>query len=145
MRVLRLSLYLGGLFNLSMGCVFLSNWLLQWFFKSATAWEKNIFGREVTLIFPSDPLHQLLIHGFGAGVVILGATLLYSAKNPRRLLPFIFFDGAGRLLFSLLMFYYVLTFSLPRTILVFGAVEFAFAGMYIWGSYFLSKLPVTSD
>ena len=142
MHLLRLSLCLGGLFNLSMGCVFLSNRLLQWFFLSAKALEKNIFGREVQLTFPSDPLHQLLIHGFGAGVVILGATLLYSVKDPRRLLSFIFFDGAGRLLFSLVMFYYVLTFSLPKTILIFGAVEFLFALIYIWGSYFLK---VTSD
>ncbi|MCI0414727.1 hypothetical protein L0222_18270 [bacterium] len=134
MRVLRLSLYLGGLFNLTMGCIFLSNGLLEWFFLSAMALEKNIFGREVTLIFPSDPLHRLLIHGFGAGVLILGATLLYSAKDPRRLVSFIFFDGAGRLLFSVLMFYYVLTFSLPRTILIFGAVEFVLALIYIWGS-----------
>jgi hypothetical protein len=143
MRLLRLSLYLGGLFNLSMGCIFLSNRLLQWFFSSAEGLEKRIFGREVLLTFPADPLHQLLIHGFGAGVVILGATLIYSARDPRRLLSFIFFDGAGRLLFALLMFYYVLTFSLPRTILIFAAVEFTFAVIYIWGSVFLFQ--VTSD
>jgi hypothetical protein len=139
MNFLRLSLYLGGLFNLSMGCIFLSNRILEWFLLSAKAFEKNIFGREVLLTLPSDPLHQLLIHGFGAGVLILGATLLYSAKDPERLKSFIFFDGAGRLLFSLVMFYYVLTFSLARTILIFGMVEFLFALIYIWGSYFLYK------
>jgi hypothetical protein len=140
MNLLRLSLYLGGLFNLSMGCIFLSNALLKWFFLSANAFEKNIFGKEVQLTIPADPLHQLFIHGFGAGVVILGATLFCSAKNPGRFRPFIFFDGAGRLLFSLLMFYYVLTFSLAKTILLFGMVEFLFALIYIWGSW-----QVTSD
>jgi hypothetical protein len=145
MRLLKLSLYLGSLFNLSMGCIFLSNRLLEWFLLSAKDIEKNIFGKEVLLTFPSDPLHQLLIHGFGAGVVILGATLLYSAKDPGRFRPFIFFDGAGRLLFSLLMFYYVLTFSLARTILIFGMVEFLFALIYIWGSLSLSKWPVSSN
>jgi hypothetical protein len=143
MRLLRLSLYLGGLFNLSMGFIFLSNRLLQWFFSSSMVFEKRLFGREVLLIFPTDPLHQLLVHGFGAGVVILGATLMISAKDPRRFLPFIFFDGAGRLLFSLLMFYYVLNFSMPWTILIFATVEFMFAVIYIWGSGFLYK--VASD
>ena len=145
MPLLKLSLYLGGLFNLSMGCIFLSNRLLEWFFLSAKSFEQNIFGKEVLLTFPSDPVHQLLIHGFGAGVVILGATLVYSAKNPGRFRSFIFFDGAGRLLFSLLMFYYVLTFSLARTILIFGMVEFLFGLIYIWGSASSSKWLVSSD
>jgi hypothetical protein len=133
--VIRLSLLVGGLFNLSMGMIFLSNNLLRWFFSASQVLEKSLFGRDVELVFPPDPLHQLLIHGFGAGVVILGVTLLYSIKNIRRLLPFILFDGVGRLLFGIVMLYYVLTFSLPRTILLFGALEISLGLIYIWGSW----------
>jgi hypothetical protein len=135
MGILRLSLILGGLFNVSMGTIFLSNPLLRHFFAWAESLEKALFGTDVTLDFPVDPVHRLFIHGFGAGVVILGATLLYAAKHPRPLVPFILLDGLGRLLFAGVMFYYVLTFSLMRTIFLFGVVEFAFALIYIWGSW----------
>jgi hypothetical protein len=118
-----------------MGMIFLSNNLLRWFFSASQVLEKSLFGGDVELVFPPDPLHQLLIHGFGAGVVILGVTLLYSIKNIRRLLPFILFDGVGRLLFGIVMLYYVLTFSLPRTILLFGALEISLGLIYIWGSW----------
>jgi hypothetical protein len=140
MRLLRLSLFVGGLFNLSMGTIFLSNSLLQWFFTATERLEKSFFGREIDLLFPLDPLHQLLIHGFGAGVVILGATLLYSIKDPLRLLPFIFLDGLGRILFGAVMLYYILDFSLARTILLFGALEISLGAIYIWGSWSLREV-----
>ena len=120
---------------MSMGFIFLSSDLLQNFFLWAESLEKRLFDIDVALMFPSDPVHRLLIHGFGAGAVILGATLLYAVRNPRPLLPFILLDGLGRLLFASVMFYYVLTFSLMRTIFLFGVLEFAFALVYIWGSW----------
>ena len=139
MRFVRLTLILGGLFNLSMGVIFSSNKLLQYFFRSSEGLEKMLFHREISLAFPTDPVHQLLIHGFGAGVVILGATLLYSAKDPQRLLPFIFLDGLGRLLYGVTMIKYIFEFSLPRTMLLFGFIELGFAFTYIWISRYLRR------
>jgi hypothetical protein len=135
MRLLRLSLLLGGLFNVTMGSIFLSSHLLQKFFGWAESLEKYLFGVEVALMFPVDPVHRLFIHGFGAGVVILGATLIYASRDLRPMLPFVLLDGLGRFLFAGIMFYYVLTFSLMRTIFLFGMVEFAFAVIYIWGAW----------
>ena len=89
---------------------------------------------DISLSFPSDPVHRLFIHGFGAAAVILGATLLYAFRNPGPLLPFILLDGLGRLLYACVMFYYVTAFSLMRTILLFGLLELTFAVIYIWGS-----------
>ena len=137
MRALRLTLVIGGLFNVIMGLIFLSNTLLRHFFATAENLERVLFQSQVSLPFPVDPLHQLLIHGFGAGVVILGATLLYAVRNPRPLAPFLFFDGAGRLLFSAILFYYVKAFSLIQTILVFGALEFALGVAYVWQAWML--------
>jgi hypothetical protein len=137
--MLKLMLLIGGLFNLSMGFIFLSNRLLQAFFSWAQSLEKSLFGSEVILALPVDPVHQLFIHGFGAGVVILGVTLIYAARKPQPLVPFILFDGLGRLIFGSIMFYYVMSFSLMRTILLFGVVEFSFGLIYIWGSLVLMK------
>lgn len=142
MRALRLSLIAGGLFNGIMGLIFLNNGLLQGFFSKAEAIERSLFQSSIVATLPTDPLHQLLIHGFGAGVVILGATLLYAVKNPYPLRVFIGIDGLGRLLFSCMLFYYVVTYSLMRTILLFGVVEFFFALAYLWGSWALQRWKV---
>ena len=135
MRFLRLSLILGGLFNVSMGAIFLSRPLILRFFEWAEQMEWVLSGAVVHLNAPAEPLHLMLIHGFGAAAVILGATLLYAAKNPAQMVPFILIDGVGRLLYAFMMGYYVLAFSLIRTILLFAIVEFALAVIYICFSW----------
>ena len=139
MRFIRLILVLGGLFNLSMGTIFFTNPFLRNFLSAATRFEKTFFGREVVLSFPKDPVHQLLIHGFGAGALILGGTLLYSARDPRRFLPFIFLDAIGRLLYGVMMICYVLEYSLLWTILIFGIIEMSFSLTYIYSSWYLNR------
>ncbi len=119
--------------------IFISNSLLRSFFESAMRIEQSLFSRSVILVFPSDPMHQLLIHGFGAGVLILGATLIYSAKEPQKLISFVFLDGLGRLVFGCMMVYYVRVYDLMNTILLFGIVELMFACLYLWGSRVISR------
>ena len=143
MRVIKAGLLLGGLFNLTMGAVFFNNALLRSFFDTTVSLEKLFFGSVATLTFPSDPMHQLLIHGFGAGVMILGATLTYSARDPHRFLPFILLDGLGRLLYGITMVYSVLHFGLVRMISVFGLIELSFAVTYLLTSWYLIKVPRT--
>jgi hypothetical protein len=122
-----------------MGAIFFTNSLLRDFFSAATRFEKAFFGRVAVLSFPNDPVHQLLIHGFGAGALILGGTLLYSARDPRRFLPFIFLDAIGRLFYGATMIYYVLEYSLLWTILIFGIVELCFSLTYLGSSWYLNR------
>ncbi|PWT91729.1 MAG: hypothetical protein C5B54_04805 [Acidobacteria bacterium] len=121
-----------------MGTIFFSNPLLSGFFDLASRWESSLFGDTALLNFPQDPIHQLLIHGFGAAAMILGAMLIYSAKDPTRFLAFIFIDGLGRLLFGNLMMVYVFRFHLIHVIALFGILELAFALLYIFFSWKLS-------
>jgi hypothetical protein len=136
--MIRWSLILGGIFNLLMGLVFFSNSLLAAFFRAATRAEALLFSQTVVVAFPTDPLHQLLIHGFGASVMILGAVLIWSASDPERFLPFIFVDGLGRLFFGMLMLVYVFRFHLLRTIIFFAMLELTFAVLYLLISRYLS-------
>lgn len=122
-----------------MGAIFFQNSLLKWFFQATGSMEMMFFGNNVNLAFPADPLHQLLIHGFGAGVMILGVTLLYSSRDPKRFLPFIFFDGLGRLIYGATMVYSVCTYGLVRMVLVFGFIELSFAATYLYASWYLTR------
>jgi hypothetical protein len=139
MRAIKLSLLLGGLFNITMGAIFFSNSLLLRFFQATGTMERMIFGKQAELVFPSNPLHQLLIHGFGAGVMILGATLIFCYRDPKRFLPFILFDALGRLLYGSTMIYSVFKEGLIRMILVFGSIELAFAVAYLCATWYLTK------
>jgi hypothetical protein len=121
----------GGIFNCTMGLIFFSNRLLQNFLQAALSAEQTLFHRLAFLPFPQNPVHLLLIHGFGAAAMILGATLIVSSQDPRRYLPFILFDALGRLLFGSLMVLYVLRFSLLRLILIFGILELIFGAVYL--------------
>jgi hypothetical protein len=131
MRAVRSALVLGGLFNAVMGSFFFSDSLLAKFLNFARTTELTLFSRHANLAFPSDPVHLLLIHGFGAAALILGATLVYSARNPMQYVMFIFFDGIGRLMFGVLMVVYVFRYSLLATILVFALIELTFAAVYL--------------
>jgi len=118
--MIRWSLILGGTFNFVMGLIFFSNRLLEGFFHFALRAEAALFSRTGNLVMPQDPAHLLLIHGFGAAAMILGVTLVWSARDPGRFLPFILIDGVGRFFFGTMML-----------------VELAFALLYVSISYIL--------
>jgi hypothetical protein len=139
MRWIRWPLIAGGVFNAVMGCVFFSTRLLELFFQAAIHAEQTLFHQVALLPFPDHPVHLLLIHGFGAAAIILGVTLIVSANDPVRYLPFIFFDALGRLLFGSLMLIYVFRFALPKVILLFGSFELLLALIYLGISWKLAE------
>ena len=94
--MLRWSLILGGLFNFVMGFVFFSNELMEQFFHIALRLETMLFSQSGVLVMPQDELHLLLIHGFGAAAMILGATLIYSVRDAVRIRIFYSFDKRDR-------------------------------------------------
>jgi hypothetical protein len=130
-RWIRLLLQFGGWFNIVFGFVFFNNQLLAGFLRFALWLENLVFDRTGILPFPQNPVHQMLIHGFGAAAIIIGASLLVSASEPRRYLPFIFIDALGRLLYGAMMVLYVLRYSLPYVILIFATIELSFAILYL--------------
>ena len=139
MALTRRLLIAGGIFNFVMGSLFLHGALLEFFFRGILWLEETVFRHPTLLPFPQNPVHLLLIHGFGAAALILGAMLVYSAKDPLRYLPFIFIDGLGRLLYGSLMLIFVLRYSLMKSILVFAVIELSFAIAYLIISWRLSE------
>lgn len=139
LRTIRVLLISGGVFNAVMGLVFFTDPLLQGFLELASRLEWQIFSHALTIPFPTDPSLRMLVHGFGAAAMILGATLIYSARSPHQYLAFILIDGFGRLAFGGLMVFYVIQFSLMRVILVFSLCELLFALSYLAIGWKLSQ------
>jgi len=128
---MRWTLLLGGIFNFVMGLIFFSNRLVGLFLQTAVSLEASLFGRTAVMYVPQDPVHLMLIHGFGAAAMILGATLIVSFRDPVRYLMFILLDGFGRLLFGSMMVLYVFQFDLVRVILLFAVLELLLGLIYV--------------
>lgn len=139
MKFARRILLAGGIFNTVMAIFFVNVRTLELFFRMALWLENTIFHEAVSLAMPENPVHLLLIHGFGAAALILGATLICSARDPHRYLPFILIDAIGRLLYGSLMLIYVVRFSLMHIILVFGVIELLFGLSYLYLSWKIAE------
>jgi ABC-type Fe3+-siderophore transport system permease subunit len=72
---------------------------------------------------PSNPLNALLINTAGIDLVLIGAIVLVVSKNPMRNRTIILLNGIGRLLFALIIAYYVFASDLIRIIVLFGLMD----------------------
>jgi len=139
MRLFRFFLITGGIFNLAMGTIFFSTRMIAAFFHAALNAELMFFHHPAVLSVPQDPVQLLLIHGFGAAAMILGATLIYCARDPSRWIAFILFDGVGRVIYAIVMITYVSFFSLPHVILVFGFFELSVGVFYVASCFLIPR------
>lgn len=80
-------------------------------------------GQPVTV--PEDPLHALLINTAGIDLVLIGVILLAISGAPERHRAILWANAAGRLLFALVIAYYVVAHDLNRIAVVFGAIDVA--------------------
>ncbi len=122
-----------------MGLIFFNDRLLAGFLQLALRAEYTLFSRSGLLFFPQDPVHLMLIHGFGAAALILGATLIYSYRDPLHYIAFILFDGVGRVLYGALMIIYVIRYALLLVILSFGVFELSLGIAYITASVLATR------
>lgn len=72
---------------------------------------------------PTNPLNALLINTAGIDLVLIGAIVLVVSRNPLKNRTIILLNGVGRLLFALIIGYYVFAADLIRIIIFFGLVD----------------------
>ena len=85
---------------------------------------------------PTNPLNALLINTAGIDLVLIGAVVLVVSKNPLKNRIIILLNAVGRLLFAIIIAYYVFTADLIRIIIVFGLIDVAISIGFL---YFLKK------
>jgi hypothetical protein len=72
---------------------------------------------------PLNPAHALLINTAGIDLVLIGALVLYAALDPDQRQGILLLNALGRLLFSAVAAYYVLTASLMPLVLAPALVD----------------------
>lgn len=81
----------------------------------------NLGGKPFTI--PDNPLHALFINTAGIDLVLIGIIILIVSKNPLKNTKIILFNALGRILFALIIAYYILVADVIRIILVFGLID----------------------
>ncbi len=85
---------------------------------------------------PTNPLNALLINTAGIDLVLIGAVILVVSKNPLKNRTIILLNGIGRLLFAIIIAYYVFAEDLIRIIIIFGLIDVIISIGFL---YFLKK------
>jgi len=85
---------------------------------------------------PTNPLNALLINTAGIDLVLIGAIILVVSKNPLKNRTIILMNGIGRLLFALIIAYYVFAADLIRIIVAFGIIDVTISIGFL---YYLKK------
>ena len=85
---------------------------------------------------PTNPLNALLINTAGIDLVLIGAVILVVSKDPLKNRTIILLNGVGRLLFALIIAFYVFSADLIRIIVVFGAIDVLISIGFL---YYLNK------
>jgi ABC-type Fe3+-siderophore transport system permease subunit len=104
-----------------------------------------LFFNDLNLVFglggqsvaiPTNPLNALLINTAGIDLVLIGAIVLVISKNPLKNRNIILLNGIGRLIFALIIGYYVFAEDLIRIVVGFGLIDVIISVGFI---YYLIK------
>lgn len=85
---------------------------------------------------PTNPLNALLINTAGIDLVLIGAIVLVASRKPLRNRKIILLNGIGRLVFALIIAYYIFVADLIRIIVIFGLIDVIISIGFL---YFLRK------
>jgi hypothetical protein len=83
----------------------------------------------------ADPVNMLFVNTAGLVLVLVGAMLLYAARDLKNRSGIPLLNAVGRTVWALLVIYYTLTQDLPRLFLTFAAVDVIIAVAfyyYVW-------------
>lgn len=112
-----------GLFNI----IFAIPLIIPTFFKSYIdfIYYMNELARlgGVRPVLPEDGLSQLLINTAGGGLVLIGSIVLVSSIDPIKFRLITLFNAIGRILFAVLIFYYVFVYDIVQFVLVIGIID----------------------
>jgi len=91
-------------------------------------------------VIPYSPVGALLINTAGIDLVLIGAIVLYAARDPlsRWFIPAV--NAAGRTLFAGVILYYVIVYDIPRIVLLIGGIDLLISGVFAYFLHSFRKL-----
>jgi hypothetical protein len=77
------------------------------------------------LQIPAPGAPAMLANTAGIDLVLIGSLVLYAARDPERRRFIVLANAAGRLVFALLVAYYVLVLDVAKIVLIIGGIDVA--------------------
>jgi ABC-type Fe3+-siderophore transport system permease subunit len=137
-RAFRRLLIFSGSFNVLLAAPLAVPWLLGPYLRALSAFNAwlELGGRPVEA--PAFGVPALLANTAGIDLVLIGAFVLYAARDPLRRRFIVGANAVGRLLFAVVIAYYVLALDVARIVVAIGSIDVAISLGFI---YFLRRLP----
>lgn len=118
-------LIFSGVFNISLAAPLMVPWLLGPYLRSLSVLNTwlGLGGRPLEA--PAGGAPALLANTAGIDLVLIGVVVLYAAHDPARRRFLVCANAVGRLLFGLVVAYYVWALDVSRIVLAIGCVDVA--------------------
>jgi membrane-bound ClpP family serine protease len=93
---------------------------------------------------PVDGVHALLINTAGLALVLVGLMLIYAAGNLKERMGIPVLNGIARLIFSVLLVYYLIAEDIARILLLLALIGIVIAGAFFYHVYRIKMIEKTS-
>jgi len=91
------------------------------------------------LIPPTDGANMLFVNTAGLALILVGILLLYSAFDLKRRLFIPFANGLVRLVFSVVLTYYILAENVAHILISIGAIDLLLGVVFVYYYFKLRK------
>jgi hypothetical protein len=118
-------LLFAGLFNVSLAFPLAVPPLLGPYLGALSALNVALGLGGEALQIPAPGAPAMLANTAGIDLVLIGSLVLYAARDPERRRFIVLANAAGRLVFALLVAYYVLVLDVAKIVLIIGGIDVA--------------------
>ena len=125
LKPLRRLLLFAGFFNISLAFPLAVPWLIGPYLGALSSLDATLGLGGKPLEVPAPGAPALLANTAGIDLVLIGVLVLYAAFDPARRTFIVVANAAGRLLFALVVAYYVVAFDVARIVLAIAGIDVA--------------------
>lgn len=132
-RAFRVWVIVAGVYNIVNSFAMMVPFLNKSYYRMLSSSSRMFGGGEI--LPAADPVNMLFVNTSGLVLVLVGAMLLYAARDLKNRSGIPLLNAVGRTVWAVLVIYYTLAQDLPRLFLTFAAVDVTIAAAfyyYVW-------------
>lgn len=133
-RAFRIWVIAAGVYNIVNSFAMMVPFLNKSYYRMLSGSSRMFGGAEI--LPAADPVNMLFVNTAGLVLVLVGAMLLYAARDLMNRSGIPLLNAVGRTVWAVLVIYYTLAQDLPRLFLTFAAVDIIVAAAFY---YYVSK------
>ena len=132
-QAFRVWVIVAGVYNILNSFAMMVPFLNKSYYRMLSGSSRMFGGAEI--LPAADPVNMLFVNTAGLVLVLVGAMLLYAARDLKNRSGIPLLNAVGRTVWAVLVIYYTMAQDLPRLFLTFAAVDVTIAAAfyyYVW-------------